>query len=139
MIRTYTELIEIPDYMDRYRYLKLDGTVGLETFGSDRWFNQRFYSSNEWKNLRREIMIRDNGCDLAHHDKPIYEHERIYIHHMNPIVLDDIRDHSEFLLNPEYLICCTFDTHNAIHYGDEKLVIEPTFVIRKPNDMCPWR
>ena len=139
MIRTYTELMEIPDYMDRFRYLKLDGLIGRETFGSDRWFNQAFYLSREWKDVRREVILRDLGCDLAHPDFEFGQNDRIMIHHMNPIELSDIRDHTDFLLDPEYLIACTFNTHNAIHYGDESLVRPPSFVRRAPNDTCPWR
>lgn len=139
MIRTYTELMAIPDFLGRFRYLKIGGKVGEETFGYDRWFNQNFYNSYDWKQLRREILLRDGGCDLAHPDRPFADGEKIFIHHMNPIMLKDIREHTDFLLDPEYLIACSFDTHNAIHYGDESLVMLPVFAIRRPNDTCPWR
>lgn len=139
MIRTYTELLQIPDFLERFRYLKLDGKVGIETFGADRWFNQAFYNSYEWRQLRREIILRDLGCDLACPDHEFGKRDTIVIHHMNPIAIDDIRDHTEYLMNPEYLIATTSDTHRAIHYGDESLVVAPTFVVRTPNDTCPWR
>ena len=139
MIRTYTELMQITDYLERYRYLKIGGRVGEETFGSDRWFNQAFYLSNEWKQVRREVIVRDGGCDLAHPDHPFGDYDRIYIHHMNPIALKDIREHTDYLLDPEYLISCSMDTHNAIHYGDESLIVVPAFVRREPHDTCLWR
>lgn len=136
IIRTYSELIEFPTFEDRFRYLKLNGTVGAETFGYDRAFNQKFYSSLEWKRLRDEIIFRDNGCDLGIPDRRIMG--KIFIHHINPILLDDIRTASEFLLNPEYLICVSYDTHNAIHYGDENLLMTAP-VERTQHDTCPWR
>ena len=140
MIRTYTELIQIPTFIERYHYLKLGGRVGEETFGVDRYFNQRFYrKSKEWRSIRNKIIIRDFGCDLAHPDHPIAEGEKIVIHHMNPIMLKDILDWSDFLINEEYLIATTLNTHNAIHYGDESLLGLDTPIVRKPNDTCPWR
>lgn len=135
-IKTYSELITIPTFEERFRYLQLKGSVGAETFGYDRVFNQRFYSSTEWKRLRDEIIVRDNGCDLGIHDRRITG--KIFIHHINPILIDDIRTASEFLLNPEYLICVSYDTHNAIHYGDERLLISDP-IERTPYDTCPWR
>lgn len=135
-IRTYSELILLPTFEERFRYLQLSGSVGVETFGFDRVFNQRFYSSMEWKRLRDEIIFRDNGCDLGIEDQEIAG--RIYIHHINPIMLRDIQTASDFLLNPEYLICTSFDTHNAIHYGDENLLIKAP-VERTQYDTCPWR
>lgn len=140
MIRTYTELIEIPTFIERYRYLKIGGRVGQETFGSDRYFNQRFYrNSKEWKSARNRIIIRDQGCDLADPDHPIPNGTKIFIHHMNPVMLRDILDWSDILINEEYLITTTLDTHNAIHYGDESLLLLDTVVVRRPNDTCPWR
>lgn len=140
MIRTYTELIQIPTFLERYKYLKLGGRVGEETFGVDRYFNQRFYrKSKEWKSVRNRIIIRDLGCDLAHEDHPFVNGEKIIIHHMNPIMLADILDWTDFLINEEYLIATTLNTHNAIHYGDESLLGLDAPVIRKPNDTCPWR
>ena len=135
-IRTYSELIAIPTFEERFKYLQLNGNVGAETFGYDRVFNQRFYSSLEWKRLRDEIIFRDNGCDLGILDRRIMG--KIFIHHMNPILLEDIRESSEFLLNPEYLICMSFETHNAIHYGDENLLFKAP-IERKQYDTCPWR
>ena len=135
-IRTYSELIAIPTFEERFKYLQLNGNVGAETFGYDRVFNQRFYSSLEWKRLRDEIIFRDNGCDLGILDRRIVG--KIFIHHMNPIMLEDIRESSEFLLNPEYLICMSFETHNAIHYGDENLLFKAP-IERKQYDTCPWR
>ena len=135
-IRTYSELISIPTFEERFKYLQLNGNVGAETFGYDRVFNQRFYSSLEWKRLRDEIIFRDNGCDLGILDRRIMG--KIFIHHMNPIMLEDIRESSEFLLNPEYLICMSFETHNAIHYGDENLLFKAP-IERKQYDTCPWK
>lgn len=136
IIRTYSELITLPTFEERYRYLRLGGRVGAETFGFDRWLNQQFYKDDEWLAIRDEVIIRDNGCDLGMPDRPI--ETRILVHHMNPITKDDILRRSEFLLNPEYLICTIKGTHDAIHYGDEsKLILAP--VQRAKNDTCPWR
>lgn len=136
MVRTYSELSELKTFQERFRYLQLGGLVGEETFGFDRYINQKFYMSKEWKSIRDSIIIRDCGCDLGVEGYEI--HGRLYIHHMNPIAVNDIVDQTEFLLNPEYLICTSFNTHNAIHYGDESLLItEP--VERTPNDTCPWK
>ena len=135
-IKTYSELITIPTYEERFRYLKLDGVVGEETFGFDRYLNQIFYNSDVWKSRRNKIIIRDNGCDMAMDDYEIKG--KIYIHHMNPIAITDILTQSDFLLNPEYLVCVAFRTHQAIHYGDESLLVTAP-IERKPNDMCPWR
>lgn len=136
MIRTYTELSKLQSFKERYQYLQLNGFVGLDTFGYDRYLNQDFYRSREWKSIRDQVIIRDNGCDLGVEGYEI--HGRIYIHHMNPILIADIEDRTEFLLNPEYLITTTHDTHNAIHYGDESLLILPP-VERTLNDTCPWK
>ena len=136
IIRTYTELSEIESFEGRYRYLKLDGLVGEDTFGFDRYVNQRFYRSKEWKDIRDHIIVRDNGCDLGVEGYEICG--RIYIHHMNPIMLQDIKYATDYLLNPEYLISTTLRTHNAIHYGDEDLLILPP-IERSKNDTCPWR
>lgn len=136
MIRAYTELSKLQSFKERYQYLQLNGFVGLDTFGYDRYLNQNFYRSREWKSIRDQVIIRDNGCDLGVEGYEI--HGRIYIHHMNPILIADIEDRTEFLLNPEYLITTTHNTHNAIHYGDESLLILPP-VERTPNDTCPWK
>lgn len=137
MIRTYSELITLPTFEERYRYLKLGGKVGEETFGFDRYLNQVFYSSPEWKTFRRDIIVRDMGCDLGIEDRVIGGN--IFIHHINAIALADIhRRNLEVLLNPENVICTSFNTHNAIHYGDESLLtLAP--IVRRPNDTCPWR
>lgn len=135
-IKTYSELILLPTFEERYDYLKLDGIVGEETFGFDRYINQNFYRSQEWKRIRDQVIIRDNGCDLGMEGYDITG--RIYIHHMNPITVKDIHHMSEYLLNPEYLICVTHNTHNAIHYGDTSLLIKAP-IERSKNDTCPWR
>ena len=135
-IRTYSELITLPTFEERYQYLRLNGRVGEETFGFDRWLNQKFYKDPEWLKIRDEVIIRDNGCDLAIPGREIYS--RILIHHMNPITKDDILQRSKYLLDPEYLICTIKNTHDAIHYGDENLLVKGP-VERKPNDTCPWR
>ena len=135
-IRTYSELITLPTFEERYRYLRLGGKVGEDTFGFDRYLNQIFYRSKEWKDVRDEVIIRDLGCDLGIEGREIFG--KILIHHMNPIRIDDIVKRSDFLLNPEYLICTIKSTHDAIHYGDEsKLLIR--FTERSANDTCPWK
>lgn len=136
IIRTYSELITLPTFEERYRYLKLNGRVGEETFGFDRYLNQIFYRSKEWQRLRDEIIVRDNGCDLGIEGREIYG--RILIHHMNPISKDDILNRSDFLLNPEYLICTVKNTHDAIHYGDEELLVTIPRE-RSKYDTCPWK
>lgn len=136
IIRTYSELIQIPTFIERYRYLKLDGKVGEETFGFDRWLNQQFYKDPEWLAIRDYVISRDNGCDLAMIDRQIFK--RIIVHHMNPITKEDIIHRTKILLDPEYLICTIKNTHDAIHYGDESLLIlDP--IQRSKNDTCPWR
>ena len=137
IIRTYKELSRLTTFDDRFNYLKLDGQVGIDTFGFDRIFNQRFYRSREWKACRDFVILRDNGCDLGVEGHEIYG-QRIMIHHMNPISLDDIVNSTEFLLNPEYLITTIHNTHNAIHYGDESLLITAP-IERSRNDTCPWK
>ena len=139
MIRTYTELIQLPTFLERYQYLKLGGKVGEETFGWERYLNQHFYTSNEWRNFRRSIIVRDFGCDLADPDHPFGEHEQVIIHHMNPIDTSDIVYQSRYLMNPEFVIATRDRTHKAIHYGDDSLILEYEHVIRQPNDTCPWR
>ena len=136
IIRTYSELIALPTFEERYRYLRLGGRVGEETFGFDRYLNQTFYRSDEWKALRDEIIVRDNGCDLGVDGREIYG--RILIHHMNPITIDDIVKRSRYLLDPEYLITTVKNTHDAIHYGDESLLVTIPRE-RTRNDTCPWR
>lgn len=135
-IRTYSELITLPTFIDRYRYLKLGGKVGEDTFGFDRYLNQVFYQSKEWRSIRDYVITRDNGCDLGIPGHEIYG--RILIHHMNPITADDILKRSDLLLNPEYLICTIKNTHDAIHYSDESLLITDP-IERSMNDTCPWK
>lgn len=137
MIRRYSELIELKTFEERFEYLKLDGIVGVETFGFDRIFNQRFYTSGEWKRTKRDIIVRDLGCDLGCPDREIPEGMAIYIHHMNPINLSDLRNASEFVLDQEYLITTVLKTHNAIHFGSDPQVYEP--ITRRPYDTCPWK
>lgn len=136
-IKTYRELSKLKTFEDRFNYLRLNGSIGQSTFGFDRIFNQMFYSSPEWKATRREIIIRDNGCDLGVKDHEIIQ-ESILIHHMNPITIKDIENRSELLFNPEYLISTILRTHNAIHYGDKSLLPKP-LIERQQNDTCPWR
>ena len=135
-IKTYSELSKLTTFKERFEYLRLDGSVGEATFGYDRYLNQVFYRSQVWKRVRDTVIIRDNGCDLGIIGHEIYD--KIIIHHMNPITIQDIERESEFLLNPDYLICVTHNTHNAIHYGDAKLLIDEP-IIRTPFDTCPWR
>ena len=135
-IRSYSKLIKLQTFEERFDYLKLDGVVGEDTFGFDRYLNQQFYRSREWKRIRDQVIIRDNGCDLGVDGYEI--HGRVLIHHMNPISTDDIHTMSDFLMNPEYLICVTHRTHNAIHYGDDNLIITAP-IERTKNDTCPWK
>lgn len=134
--KCYSELKELKTFLERFEYLKLDGTVGADTFGYDRWVNQAFYRSAEWKAIRNRVITRDLGCDLGVEGYDI--HSRVLVHHMNPISLKDIENQSSILLNPEYLITTCHATHNAIHYGDESLLAKDP-IIRVPNDTCPWR
>lgn len=135
-IRSYSELILLPTFEERFEYLKLSGTVGKETFGFDRYLNQNFYRSTAWKRVRDQVIVRDNGCDLGIDDRLIYRN--VIIHHMNPITDKDILNLTSILLNPEYLICVSHNTHNAIHYGDENLLIKGP-IVRTKNDTCPWK
>ena len=136
MLRSYSELSRLRTFDERFRYLLLVGSVGVETFGFDRYVNQRFYRSEEWKHVRNIVIARDNGCDLGIEGRDI--NGRVYVHHMNPMNLEQINDHMDLVLDPEYLVCVTFATHNAIHYGDESYItLAP--VERQPNDMCPWK
>lgn len=137
MLKTYSELISFSTFEDRYNYLKLNGAVGEETFGPDRYLNQSFYKSNEWKQLRHHIIVRDNGCDLGIDDRIIGG--RIIIHHINPIIIDQVKSIDYFLCDPENLICVSNNTHQAIHYGDEALLILSKPIERHRNDTCPWK
>ena len=135
-IRTYSELILLPTFEERFEYLRLDGKVGEDTFGFDRYLNQLFYRSQEWKKIRDYVIVRDNACDLGVEGHDIYS--KVLIHHMNPITARDIEKRTDLLLDPEYLICTTHNTHNAIHYGDENLIIKVP-IVRTKNDTCPWK
>jgi hypothetical protein len=137
MIRTYSELIQIPTFIERYRYLRIGGRVGEDTFGFDRYLNQLFYNSDEWKAIRDHVIIRDNGCDLGMPDREIVG-QKILIHHMNPITVEDIVKRSKYLLDPEYLITTVKNTHDAIHYGSENILIQMP-PERTRNDTCPWK
>lgn len=136
MIRTYSELIQIPTYKERFEYLKLDGVVGKATFGSRRYLNQKFYTSYEWRRIRDIVITRDLGRDLAMEGYDI--EERIQIHHMNPMLIQDVVMHSDDILNPEYLITTSYSTHKAIHYSNEDMLVLPPLK-REANDTCPWK
>lgn len=136
-IRTYSELIALPSFKERYKYLRLGGAVGEETFGCDRYLNQIFYKSKEWFAVRDEVILRDNGCDLAIPGREILT--RAIIHHMNPLSKEDILNRTDFLLNPEYLICVSKRTHDAIHYSDDSILLPDILVERTRNDTCPWK
>lgn len=134
--RSYSELSRLESFEERFQYLRLDGAVGQDTFGFDRYLNQRFYHSREWKAARDWVISRDMGCDLGVPGHEIYG--KIYIHHLNPISIDNITNDREKLIDPEYLICVSHNTHNAIHYGDESLLPKAP-IERRPNDTCPWK
>jgi hypothetical protein len=130
----------IPTFEERFNYLRLDGKVGRETFGFDRWINQQFYHlDRDWKKVRRQVIIRDNGCDLGCEDRPIPNGVRIIIHHINPITMEDVKNRNSILFDLDNLITTMDSTHNAIHYGDESLLLMSKPIVRHPNDTCPWR
>ena len=136
MIRTYRECMRLPTFQERYRYLQIGGRVGKETFGFDRYLNQMLYRTPEWKRFRRDMIVRDNGCDLGCEGYEIYGN--VLVHHINPITVEDVINRNPCIFDPNNVICTSLNTHNAIHYGDETLLItEP--VVRKPNDTCPWK
>lgn len=137
MSRRFSEVIAIPTFQERIEYLKLDGIVGADTFGWNRYLNQTLYRSSEWRKFRREVILRDNGCDLAHSDYPV-SGRYIIIHHLNPITVEDIINRSPVIFDLENVICVSHQTHNIIHYGDTSQI--PKGIIeRTPNDMCPWK
>lgn len=138
-IRRYSELIQIPTFEERFKYLSVGGTVGVETFGGDRLFNQAFYTSQEWKNFRDYIITRDGGCDLAHPDHLVPPGIRLTVHHLVPLLMEDLKEHSGYLLNPEYAVTTIEATHKAIHYGDDSYLTRYTFAVRSPNDQAPWK
>ena len=135
-IRTYHDLIQIPSFLERYEYLKIGGVVGETTFGYERYLNQMLYSSRKWKDARNRVLIRDDGCDMGLADYPIGE--KIYVHHMNPITPEMVEENDPVLFEPEFLSCVSYQTHNAIHYGDKSLLPQEP-IQREPNDTCPWR
>jgi len=135
IIRTYTELRRLETFEERYKYLALNGAVGSTTFGFDRYINQQFYKSRQWRDIRHQIIVRDLGCDLGIEGREI--HSRLVIHHMNPMQPIDITSGGSSILDPEFLITTTHDTHNAIHYGDERL-LKREFVPRRPGDTKLW-
>ena len=135
-IKTYSELITIPTFEERFEYLQLKGSVGKDTFGYDRYLNQVLYRSPEWKRLRNQIIIRDGGCDLACDGYDIYD--KVLIHHLNPITVEDVLARSRKVFDPDNLVCVSHNTHNAIHYGDMDLLVTGP-IIRTKNDTCPWR
>lgn len=137
MNRNYHELIRLSSFDERFEYLRLRGHVGEETFGFDRYLNQAFYNSAEWKRIRNQVIARDLGCDLGIEGRELYSN--IIVHHMNPISKADIIESSDLLMDPDFLITVSLDTHNAIHYGDETLMKRDLLVTRKKNDTCPWR
>lgn len=137
-LRTYDELCKFSTFDERFRYLMLHGSVGFQTFGVDRWINQHFYQrSKEWKHIRDYIIVRDSGCDLGILGRDIYD--KIIIHHMNPLQVSDIRNATDILLDPQFLICVSHKTHNAIHYGNNSILMESAYVERKPFDTIPWK
>lgn len=135
-IKTYSELITIPTFEERFEYLQLKGSVGKDTFGYDRYLNQVLYRSPEWKRLRNQIIIRDNGCDLACDGYDVYG--KVLIHHLNPITVEDVLARSRKVFDTDNLVCVSHNTHNAIHYGDVDLLVTRP-IIRTKNDTCPWR
>lgn len=134
MIKTYSDLIALPTWEERFKFCTTGQYIGDETFGGHRYLNQRFYKSPEWRKIRQQVMIRDNACDLAHPDFPIVG--SVYIHHLNPMQVQDILDRKVYVLLPEFLVCVSFDTHQALHYGTE--TPQKVYVPRTPHDTSPW-
>lgn len=135
--KRYSELNQLSTYEERFKYAKLQGAVGEDTFGFDRYLNQNLYRSKEWKQIRDKVIIRDNACDLG---APGHEiHGRVYIHHLNPITSEDIQTSNSKLFDMDNLICVSQETHNAIHYGDESILEKNKVVDRSPGDTCPWK
>lgn len=145
-LKRYSELIRLQTFDDRFHYLQLHGTVGYDTFGFDRYLNQSFYQSREWRQFRDKIIVRDMGCDLAYPEHEITDwvirggkpiRPRIIIHHLNPLTKEDVLGHTDALLDPENVVCVSDRTHKAIHYGDDT-ILKPAFAERRPGDTCPW-
>ena len=137
-IKTYSELILLPTFEERYQYLRIGGKIGESTFGFDRYLYENFLKTDEWLSLRDYVIVRDNGCDLAMPDREIKGKSRILVHHMNPVTKDDVLRRTKYLLDPKYLICTIKNTHDAIHYGNEDILIKAP-IERTRNDTCPWR
>lgn len=135
-IRRYSELIKLPTFEERFEYLKLDGRVGKMTYGSDRIFNQAFYHSKEWRDFRNKVIARDNGCDLGIEDREIFD--KLIVHHINPMTIRDLEEGGEELFDMENFVCCSHNTHEAIHYGDSSLLVKTEFVERRPGDTILW-
>lgn len=135
--RSYSELMKLKTFEERYDYLRLHGKVGQKTFGDERVFNQMFYTGSEWRQFRHQIIARDLGYDLGIEDRPIIG--SIYVHHINPLTLKELQDGGQSLFDPENFICCSYNTHQAIHYGDMSLLMPSKPIERKPYDTCPWR
>ena len=139
-MKTYSELIRLPTFEERFKYLEIGGNVGEDTFGFNRYLNQTFYTSDEWRSVRREVIIRDSGCDLAMPDREILGKRSVVVHHINPITIEDVvYKNFDLLLNPDYLITVDKMTHKAIHYGDESFLELSKITVRTENDTCPWR
>lgn len=134
--KSYDELSKLPTFIERFNYLKLNGSVGIQTFGSERYLNQALYKCREWKSIRNKVIIRDNGCDIGCDDRPISD--RILVHHINPITIDDVLNRRSCVFDEQNLICVSHSTHNAIHYSDARQLIED-YTERKPNDTSPWK
>ena len=135
--RSYSEMLEFPTFDERFEYLKLGGKFGTLTFGSSRYLNQSFYSSHEWRDVRNEVVVRDNGCDLAVDGLEI--NSTIFIHHINPLTRELVYNHDWSVLDPENLVCVCYNTHKALHYGDGSMLELAKPAVRMPNDTCPWR
>lgn len=136
ILRKYSELKRLKTFEERYEYLRIGGLVGEATFGFERFLNQQLYTSQRWRLLRNEIIIRDNGCDLGIEGRDIFD--KIIIHHMNPLTREQMQNPDDSMFDPEYLICVSHNTHNAIHYGDASL-LRKEYIPRRPNDTCPWK
>lgn len=136
LIRRYSELRQYNTFIDRYRYLRIGGIVGESTFGFERFLNQTLYKTDRWRSARDKVILRDEGCDLGIKDLPI--NGIVIVHHINPISISDIQDGEDWVFDPEFLICTSRNTHNAIHYGDEDL-LPKGLIERAPNDICPWK
>ena len=137
-MKTYSKMIELPSFDERFRYLRIGSSIGIETFGKNRYLNQILYNSSEWRSFRHQVIIRDNGCDLGDPDRPIIG-AKILIHHIEPLTIDDVINRDPKIFDLENVVCVSFDTHQAIHYGDDKYLDRNKVVERKPNDTCPWR